>query len=118
VEVTGVGILAEVASSTPDALNDLLPPWAQGLSLVSILTLIILAFLRDWVIPSKRNEREVAAERRVSETWENNFHQATANNDKLIAALEPVLKSNEAILKAVSEVQDEQRRTRERGRPR
>lgn len=106
------------AAPIPDVVNDVLPPWAQGLSLVSILTLIILAFLRDWVISAKRNEREVAAERRVSETWERNFHQATENNDKLIAALDPVLTSNQAILKAVTEVQEEQRRTRERGRPR
>jgi hypothetical protein len=110
--------LMDAAASTPDALSELLPPWAQGLSLLSLLTLIVLAFLRDWVISAKRNEREVAAERRVSETWESNYKQAAAINEKLIAGFDPVLKSNEAILKAVTEVQDEQRRTRERGRPR
>jgi hypothetical protein len=107
------------AAPIPDVVNEVLPPWAQGLSLVSLLTLVILAFLRDWVISAKRNEREVAAERRVSDTWESNYEKLSLSIDKLIVAFEPVLKSNEAILKAVTEVQEEQRRTRERGsRPR
>jgi hypothetical protein len=106
--------LAADGSGTPD-LDALLPPWAQQLSLLGIMVIIVLAFMRGYVITRAQNERDIAAERRVSDIWEKNFHDSEANNNKLIAALEPVLKGNDAILKAVSEVQDEQRRYRERG---
>jgi hypothetical protein len=96
------------------SLDALLPPWAQQLSLLGILVVIVFAFLRGWVVTKAQNERDIASERRVSEIWEKNYTETTANNDKLIAAFQPVLSSNEAILKAVSDVQEEQRRMRER----
>lgn len=98
-------------------LDALLPPWAQQLSLLGALLICIVAFVRGWVITKAQNERDVTAERRVSDIWEKNYKDSTANNDKLIAALQPVLSSNEAILKAVSDVQEEQRRMRERRGP-
>jgi hypothetical protein len=99
------------------SLDALLPPWAQQLSLVGLLVVIVAAFMRGWIVTKAQNERDIAGERRVSDIWERNANTANLNNDKLIAALEPILAGNEAILKAVSEVQDEQRRFRERGRP-
>jgi hypothetical protein len=99
------------------SLDALLPPWAQQLSLLGLLLAIVFAFMRGWVVTRAQNERDIASERRVSDIWEKNYRETTANNDKLIAALQPVLSSNEAILKAVSDVQEEQRRMRGRGGP-
>jgi hypothetical protein len=114
----GAGVfLAEEAPAIPD-LNALLPPWAQQISLLGLLLAIVLAFLRGWVITKLQNERDIAAERRVSDIWERNAQVANSQVDRLTAALQPVLDGNAAILKAVSEVQEEQRRMRERGRPR
>jgi hypothetical protein len=103
--------------ATVPSLDALLPPWAQQLSLLAVLIIIVGAFVRGWVVTKAQNERDIAAERRVSDIWEKTAHDATANNDKLIAALQPVLSGNEAILKAVTDVQEEQRRMRERRGP-
>lgn len=98
------------------SLDALLPPWAQQLSLLGVLMLIVMSFVRGWIVTKAQNERDIGAERRVSDIWEKNYIEANVNNEKLIAALQPVLASNEAILKAVSEVQEDQRRMRERRR--
>lgn len=95
-----------------------MPPWAQQISLLGLLILIVAAFLRGWIITRSQNDRDLAAERRVSDIWERNAEVANSQVDRLTAALQPVLDGNAAILKAVSEVQEEQRRMRERGRPR
>jgi hypothetical protein len=109
-------LLGEPTGNVP-SLDALLPPWAQQLSLLGVMMLIVVAFVRGWVVTKAQNERDIAAERRVSDIWEKTASDASTNNEKLITALQPVLSSNEAILKAVTEVQDAQRRY-ERGRPR
>lgn len=109
-------LFREEVPAVPD-LNALMPAWAQQLSVLVLLILVVSAFLKGWVVTRAQNERDVAAERRIADIWEQNYLGEKANNEKLIAALQPVLSGNEAILKAVTEVQEEQRRTRERGRP-
>lgn len=109
-------LFREEVPSVPD-LNALMPAWAQQLSVLVLLILVVSAFLKGWVVTRAQNERDMAAERRIADIWEQNYLGEKANNEKLIAALQPVLSGNEAILKAVTEVQEEQRRTRERGRP-
>ncbi len=97
-----------------EGLDALLPPWAQGLSLLSLLVVITVAWLRGWVVTKAQNEKELAAERKVSDIWESIADNATQLNQQLTQALAPVLASNEAVLKAVEAVQEEQRRMRER----
>ncbi len=104
----------EIPAVTTEGLDALLPPWAQGLSLVSLLILITVSWLKGWVITKGEYERGIAAERRVSDIWEANYNGATELNQQLTQALAPVLASNEAVLKAVEAVQEEQRRMRER----
>lgn len=104
----------EVSAVPMEGLDALLPPWAQGLSLLSLLILIVVAFLKGWVVTRAQNERDIAAERRVSDIWEANFNGATQLNGQFTQALAPVLESNEAVLKALEAVQEEQRRMRER----
>lgn len=104
----------EVSAVPTEGLDALLPPWAQGLSLVSLLVIITAAWLRGWIVTKGEYERGIAAERRVSDIWEANFNGATQLNQQLTQALAPVLASNEAVLKAVEAVQEEQRRMRER----
>jgi len=109
-----VYLAGEVPAIPTEGLDALLPPWAQGISLLSLLILIIAAWLRGWVITKSQNERDIAAERRVSDIFESNLNKATELNQQLTQALAPVLASNEAVLKAVEAVQEEQRRMRER----
>jgi hypothetical protein len=105
---------AEAANAAvPDGIDALMPPWAQQLSLVGLLILIVAAFMRDWVISAARHEKEMASERKVSEVWEQNATRAAEVLTEFTTALDPVLKGNEAILKAVSDIQAEQRRYRE-----
>lgn len=101
-----------------EGLDALMPPWAQQISLLSLLILIVLAFLRGWIVTKLQNERDVDAERRVSDIWEANANQSTELNKELTQAFAPVLEQNEAILKAVLAVQEEQRRMREQRGPR
>lgn len=91
-----------------------LPDWVQGISLLTFLLLTVLAFLRDWVITSRRHERELALKDRVIEVWEGVANKATENNDRLVDALDPVLKGNDAVLKILGEMQEEQRNARRR----
>jgi hypothetical protein len=105
---------AEVAVTS--GLDSVIPPGLEQISLVGLLLLIAVAFIRDWVISSTRHEKELATERKVSEVWEQNATSALALLKELTNAFDPVLKGNEALLKAVSEIQEEQRRYRdERG---
>lgn len=110
-------LFGEASPDVPD-LNALMPPWAQQLSLVGLLIVIVVSFVRGWIVTSRQNDRDIAAERRVSDIWEKNAEVANSQVDRLTLALQPVLDGNAAILKAVTEVQEEQRRMRERGRPR
>lgn len=106
--------LAGEAPAAPEGLDALLPPWAQQLSLLTLLVLIIVAWVRGIVITRAQADREVAAERRVGEIWEATANKALAINESFATAFQPVLDQNEAILKAVTDVQEEQRRNRER----
>jgi hypothetical protein len=108
-------ILDGEAPAIPEGLDALLPPWAQQISLLGVLLSIVFAFLRGWVVTRAQNERDIGAERRVSDIWESNATKALAISENLTTALAPVLQQNDAILKAVTEVQEEQRRARERG---
>jgi hypothetical protein len=109
-------LFAEPDTAVPD-VNALMPPWAQQLTVLSMLVIIVSAFIRGWVVTRRQNESDLAAERKVSDIWEKNAEVANSQVDRLTAALQPVLDGNAAILKAVTEVQEEQRRMRERGRP-
>lgn len=93
-----------------DSLDLLLPPWAQQLSLLSLLLIIIMAWVRGWVVTRTACEREVEAERRISDIWKSNYEGSNELNRQLTEALQPVLESNAAILKAVEAVQDRQSR--------
>ena len=107
-------LAGEVLPAVPEGLDALLPPWAQQLSLVSLLVVTITALLRGWVVPRSQNERDVAAERRIAEIWESNATQSMELNKQLTEALSPVLEGNEAILRAVQALQAEQDRLRYR----
>lgn len=89
----------------PEGLDALMPAWAQQLSLLTLLVLIVTAFLRDWVVPRARAAREIEAERRIADIWKGNFEQATELNKQLTDAFQPVLEGQGALLKAVEAVQ-------------
>jgi hypothetical protein len=97
-------------------MDALLPPWAQQLSLLTLLLLIVMAFLRDWVVTRARSQREAEAERRIADVWKANYEQSIQLNERLTEAFAPVLDSNAAILKAVEAVQARQMAAEERER--
>lgn len=101
-------------SVAPEGLDALMPAWAQQLSLISLLVLIIAAMLRGWVITRAQAERENAAERKIAEVWKANYESSNKLNEQLTEAFQPLLDSNSAILKAVEAVQDRQARQEER----
>lgn len=105
--------LAGEAPAVPEGIDALMPPWAQQLSVLGLLVIIITAWVRGWVVTRAQADREVAAERRVSDIWEATATKAVAINESFADAFAPVLDQNQAILKAVTEVQTEQRRYRE-----
>lgn len=109
-------LISGEAPVIPDELGALLPPWAQQLSLLGILILIVTAWLRGWVLTRTQAERELEAERKIAGIWQANFEQATQLNEQLTGALQPVLDSNAAILKAVEAVQSRQLAAEERER--
>jgi Tfp pilus assembly protein PilO len=95
-------------------LDALLPAWAQDLSLVGILLIIIVSFIRGWVVTRGQAQRELDTERKIAEIWKTNFEQSTAQNQRLTEAFQPVLDQNAAILKAVEAVQARQLAQEER----
>lgn len=108
-------ITAEVPA-VPEGLDALMPPWAQQLSLITLLVLIVAAFMRGWVLTRAQADREIEAERRISDVWQGNFQGAEALNQQLTSALDPVLEGQAALLKAVEALQDRQERAEERER--
>lgn len=107
-------VLSADSTPVPEGLDALLPPWAQQLTVLTLLILIVSAFLRGWIVTRAQNERDIAAERRIADIWQQNFEKSTELNQKMTEALAPVLDSNSAILKAVEAVQREQEMLRER----
>lgn len=95
-------------------LNALMPPWAQQLSLLTLLILIVVAFTRGWVVTRAQADREVEAERRITDVWKANYEGSNELNTQLTEGFQPVLDSNAAILKAVEALQDRQERAEER----
>lgn len=108
-------LFAEVPAN-PEGLDALMPAWAQQLSLLTLLVLIVTAFLRGWVLTRSQAQREAEAERRIADIWKGNFEQSTLLNKQLTEAFQPVLDQNAAILKAVEAVQARQLAAEERDR--
>lgn len=108
-----------IAQPVPEGLDALLPPWAQQLSLLGVLIIIIAAWARGWVLTRTQADREVEAERRIADIWERNATQAMEHQKQLAeGVVAPILEGNQAILRAVQALQSEQERVRERRDPR
>ena len=107
-------LFAEVA--TQEGLDALMPAWAQQLSLLTLLVLVVAAFLRGWVVTRAQAGREAEAERRIADVWKANYEQSIELNKQLTVAFAPVLESNAASLKAVESVQARQAAAEERDR--
>lgn len=108
--------IAGEAPAIPDGLDALLPPWAQQLSLLGLLIIIVAAWLSGRVVTRAQADRELEAERRIADIWKSNFEQSTELNKQLTDAFQPVLEQNAAILKVVEAVQARQVAAEERER--
>lgn len=100
--------IAGEAPAIPEGLDALMPAWAQGLSLLSLLILIVAAFMRGWILTRTQADRELEGERKISDIWKSNYEQSTVLNQQLTDAFQPVLESNAAILKVVESMQQRQ----------
>lgn len=109
--VIGLALLAAESASSPGV-----PSWVERVSAVGLIIMFGLALARNWVYTSGQVDRILEAERRVSDLWKQTAETQQANADKLAGNLEPVLRSNEAILRAVETIQQEQREQRYRER--
>ena len=104
------------AEGDPPSLDALMPQWAQQLSLLMLLVLIVAAFMRGWIVTRHQATREAEAERRIADVWKGNFEHSNDLNKQLTQAFQPVLESNAAILKAVESVQARQAAQEDRER--
>jgi hypothetical protein len=105
-------LIADV--TPPQGLDSLLPAWAQQLSLLTLLVLIVMAFMRGYVVTKIQAAREVDSERKIADIWKANYEQSIQLNKQLTESFQPVLDSNAAILKAVEAVQARQQAAEER----
>jgi hypothetical protein len=110
------GRIVFFAEGDPPSLDALMPSWAQQLSLLTLLILIVAAFMRGWVVTRVQAARDAEAERRIADIWKANFEQSNELNKQLTKAFAPVLESNAAILKAVEAVQARQAAAEDRER--
>lgn len=101
-------LFAEEATSLTEGLDALLPAWAQQLSLLTLLLLIVTSFLRGWIVTRAQSQRELDAERRIADIWKSNFQQSTQLNERLTDAFQPVLEGQNALLRAVESLQRDQ----------
>lgn len=99
--------IAGEAPAIPD-LTAAIPPWAETVGVIGLLTLMVVAFLRGWVMTRAACDREVEAERRIGEIWKANHDQAAQLNEQLTGAFQPVLEGQSAILKVVESMQARQ----------
>lgn len=106
--------IAAEPPAIPDGLDALMPPWAQQLSLVGLLVVIITVMISGRVVTRAQADRELEAERKISDIWKSNYEQATELNKQLTGAFQPVLDSNAAILKVVESLQARQLAAEER----
>ena len=100
--------IAAESPAIPDGLDALLPPWAQQLSLVGLLVVIIAAWVTGRVVTRAQADRELEAERKIGDIWKSNYEHATELNQQLTGSFQPVLESNAAILKVVESMQARQ----------
>lgn len=108
-------LAAEVpAVPVPEGLDALMPAWAQQLSLVGLLVLIVAAWISGRVLTRAQADREVEAERRIADVWKTNFESAIALTEQITEGFQPVLDQNAAILRAIEALQERQRLVEER----
>ncbi len=100
--------IAGEAPAIPEGLDALMPAWEQGLSLLTLLILIVAAFMRGWIMTRAQADRELEGERKISDIWKGNYEAASQLNQQLTDAFQPVLESNAAILKVVESMQARQ----------
>lgn len=106
--------IAGEAPAIPEGLDALMPAWAQQLSLVGLLIIIVAAFVSGRVLTRTQADREIESERKIGDIWKSNYEQATHLNEQLTGAFQPVLDSNAAILKVVESLQARQTVAEER----
>lgn len=106
--------LAGEAPALPEGLDALLPPWAQQLSLLTLLIVVIAAFARGYVLTRAQADRELEAERKIADIWKTNHEQSLDLLTRQTDAFQPVLEQNAAILRALEALQDRQIQAEER----
>jgi uncharacterized protein YgbK (DUF1537 family) len=85
-----------------------IPLWLNDLSLPGAIILFGLALARGWLLTSGQATRLAEAHAKVSDLWKQVAEERQETILQLNEQLEPLMQGNEAILRAVEELQRQQ----------
>lgn len=85
-----------------------IPSWLTDLSLPGAIVLFGLALARGWILTSGQANRIVEAYSKVSDLWKQVAEERQETISKISEQLDPLMQGNEAILRAVEELQRQQ----------
>lgn len=85
-----------------------IPSWLTDLSLPGAIVLFGLALARGWLLTSGQVNRLTEAHGKVSDLWKQVAEERQETIRKISDQMDPLMQGNEAILKAVEELQRQQ----------
>jgi len=101
-------VFFSVAASVGDALNVALPSWASDVTVVGLIILFGVGLARNWFYTGGQVNHVVTQYEKVAALWEKVADERQKTIELMAAGYEPVLRSNEAILRAVEQLQAQQ----------
>lgn len=110
---TGMQWLAE-AVEPGGGINAIVPEWITDLGWVGIAILAVWAFATNKLYTAGQVEKLLAAERKVTDVWQESDRKTKEALERLIEELHPIADGNAAVLKAIEAVQASQAEDRAR----
>lgn len=101
------------AADVGSALDFALPSWTSDVGVVGILIFFGIGLARGWFYTSPQVRQLLDQYERVAALWEKVADERQETIKLLSDNTEPILKGNEAILRAVEELQHQQEQARQ-----
>lgn len=101
------------ASDVGSALDFTLPSWTSDVGVVGILIFFGIGLARGWFYTSPQVRQLLVQYEKVATLWEKVADERQETIKLLSDNTEPILKGNEAILRAVEELQHQQEQARQ-----
>lgn len=102
-----------LAADVGGVLDFALPSWASDVGVVGILLFFGIGLARNWWYTGGQVNHLLAQYERVSALWEKVADERQETINLLTSNTEPILKGNEAILRAVEQLQHQQSQARQ-----